>query len=155
MRTLSASAIASLVQETTDEVWLVLLTINHADLVDPIRVVNNIDNITSRGDLFVGFPFSIILPEQGPATIGQAQLQIDNIDKMIVETIRTISSPPTVTIEVVLASQPDTVEMALFDLVLRDSSYDAITVSATMRFEDVAVEPVAESITAQRFPGLY
>jgi len=155
MRSLSATAVASLTAETTDEVWLPLVTISHADLSSPIRVVANNENITSRGNTFIGYPFEIELPSQNDQSPGEARLRIDNVDASIVAAIRTITGPPTVTIEVILASAPNTVEIALPAMTMRDVSYDAATVEGTLRFEDITVEPVAALITPQRFPGLY
>ncbi|NDC57532.1 MAG: DUF1833 domain-containing protein, partial [Alphaproteobacteria bacterium] len=79
MRSLSATAVASLTAETTDEVWLPLVTISHADLSSPIRVVANNENITSRGNTFIGYPFEIELPSQNDQSPGEARLRIDNV----------------------------------------------------------------------------
>ncbi len=136
-RSLSEAAIASQNAQETGEAWLVLLEIDHDDLADPIRVVNNHQNITSNGNLFVGFPFEIELPGEDPDQPLRARLRIDNVDRTIVETVRTISSPPTVTARVVLASQPNTVEVEFSGMTLREASYDAATVEADLVFEDV------------------
>ncbi len=50
--------------QDTDEVFLALLTIAHADISPSIRVVNNTENITSNGNLFTAFPFDIQLPDE-------------------------------------------------------------------------------------------
>ena len=48
----SQDFIRSAFAQETEDVWLVLLTISHADLSEDIRVVNNTVNITSRGLMF-------------------------------------------------------------------------------------------------------
>lgn len=154
-RTLSESAVTSLMAAETDKVWLVLCTISHPDLTDDIRVVANTENITSRGLLFIGCPFELELPGETQDGPGEATLRIDNIDRVIVKTIRTIQSLPLVTLEIVLADQPDTVEFQLQNMTLRDASYDAGVVSGRLRFEDIVLEPIAEVITPARFPGLF
>lgn len=155
MRTLSNPALAAMTAQETDAVFLCLVTITHADLEHPIRVVNNIENITSRGDTFVALPFAISLPEEGGETLGVARLVVDNIDQQIVTALRTIMSPPTVMIEIILAGSPDTVELSLPNLVLRQASYTLTTVTGVLAWDEVMTEPVAESITAFRFPALY
>lgn len=155
VRTLSGTAIASQNAEATEEVWLVLLTLEHDDLAEPLRVVNNIESIVSNGETYVGLPFRIVLPEDSENGPGEARLQIDNVDKLIVETLRTLQSPPTMSIQVVLASQPDTVEYLLTNMTLRDASYDDAVVEGVLRFEDLTVEAVSETITPERFPALF
>lgn len=155
MRTLSNAALASAHARETGEAWLILLTITHPTLSPPLRFVNNLQSVTSRGNVFIAFPFEIELPEQDADTPGEARIVIDNIDRQIVETIRQITSPPEVLIEIVLASQPSTVEAAFDGLVLRNVQYDAYTVKGTLRFEDIMTEPVSLQMTPSRFPGMF
>jgi hypothetical protein len=155
MRQLSTAAVSAIMAQETDEAFLPLLTISHADLAEPIRLVANIENISSRGETYIGLPFEIEFPQEDGEQIGAARLRVDNVDRMIVQTLRTIQTPPTVTVEVVLASQPDTVEMALTNLTLRDAAYDALAVTGYLRPEDVTEEPIGETITPTRFPGLF
>lgn len=154
-RSLSATAVASMMDETTDEVWLPLVTISHSDLAAPIRVVANYENIVSRGNTFIAYPFDLELPGQADDSPGEARLRIDNVDKQIVEAIRTITGPPSVLIEVIMASAPDTVEIAIGSMTLRDVSYDVAAVEGVLRFEDITVEPVGAIITPERFPAIF
>lgn len=154
-RTLSSRAIASQNALQTDEVWLVLLTIAHPSLTTPIRVVNNNEAITSRGNSFVAFPFEIVLPSQDPENVPKATLRIDNVDRSVVNTVRSITSAPTITLEVVLASAPDTVEISFTNLILKDVKYDANTVEGDLYFENIFTEPVTLTMTPNRFPGLF
>lgn len=153
-RTLSNTALASLNAAETGEVWLVLLTITNPGITT-IRVVNNTEDITSRGNVYQAFPFEIELPGQDPDSPASARLRIDNVDKRIVEAVRSISTPPNITIEVILASQPDTVEIAYADLTLRSVEYDADSVRGELTFESIFSEPVTLSVTPNRFPGLF
>lgn len=155
MRTLSPAALLAGNAQQTGEVYLVLLTISHPNIAQPIRVVNNNENVTSRGDLFVAFPFEIDLPGEDSDNPPLARLRIDNVDRMIVNSIRQIDSPPSVTIEVVLASQPNTVEVSFDSLVMRNVGYDAAVVTGELVFEQIVVEPVATTMTPAKFPGLF
>lgn len=155
MRTLSAPAVASQNAENTAEVWLVLVTIDHPALAQPIRVVGNNENITSGGNLFVAYDFNIVLPGEDPDNPAAAQLDIDNVDRVIVQTLREISSPPSVTIQVVLASSPDLIEIEFAGLVLRNAQYDAMRVTADLAFDEIISEPVATTLSPDKFPGMF
>lgn len=155
MRTLSPAAEASLLAEETDEVWLILLTVSHPDLDDPITIVNDINEIVSNGVTFRALPFEIELPGEGQRP-GESRIRIDNVSREIVEAVRIIGLiPPTVKIQVVLASQPDVIEYEVPVMTLRDVTYDAAFVTGVLRFEDISVEPVAEIINPNRFPALF
>lgn len=154
-RSLSTRAIASANAQTTDEVWLVLLTISHSTLATPIRVVNNNEDVVSRGNTYQWFPFDIELPGEDVDSPSRARLRIDNVDRTIVNTIRSITTPPTVTLEVILASAPDVVEVSFTGLSLREVDYDAQSVSGELVFESIFTEPVTLTMTPARFPGLF
>ncbi len=155
MRTLSAPAVASQNAENTAEVWLPLVTISHPALAEPIRVVGNNENITSNGNLFVAYDFKIVLPGEDPDNPAAAQLDIDNVDRVIVQTLREIDSPPMVVIQVILASSPDLVEIEFAGLVLRNATYDAMRVTGDLVFEEILTEPIATTLTPDKFPGMF
>lgn len=150
--TLRTSAFAA----DTDEVWLALITIEHDDLAEPIRVVNNTENITSGGDLYIGFPFDITLPDSREDAPSRAQLVIDNVSREIAQAVRTITSPPTVTIEIVRAADPDTIELVWPFFSLRNVKWDAMKVSGELVFEDFTNEPYPAGVfSPASFPGLF
>lgn len=154
-RSFSSTATSSINAQHTHEVWLTLLTIDSPELEAPLRFVNNNESLTSRGNLFMAFPFDIEFPGQDEESPGEARLTIDNIDRSIVNFIRTIFTPPAVTIEVVLASTPDTVEASFTNMTLRNVTYDAKTVGGLLKFEDIVVEPATYAMTPERFPGQF
>lgn len=154
-RDFSAAATASINEQNTDEVWLTLLTIDSPELEAPLRFVNNNASVTSRGNVYIAFPFDLEFPGQDEENPGEARLVIDNIDRMIVNFIRTIIAPPKVTIEVILASSPSTVEASFANMTLRNVTYDAKTVSGLLKFEDIVIEPVTYAMTPERFPGQF
>lgn len=155
-RTLSdAARIAANAQET-EQVFLILLTISHDDLAEPIRVVANNQNVVSNGHTFAAYPFEITPPGDDLDGVPTAKLKIDNVDRQIVDTVRGISSPARVSMQVVLASSPDTVELEFSNMVLRQVEYDALVVEGTMEYEDVfhGVFP-QHTFTPQSNPGLF
>ena len=140
-RSLSSLAQQAIFAESTGEVFLLLLTISHASLSPSIRVVNNLQDITSGGNLFLAFPFQITLPQDRDDQPPKMKLSIDNVDRTIVTAVRTLTSPPTITLDVVLASQPNTIEASFPGFTLRNTTYDALTVEGNLALEDVSNEP--------------
>jgi len=154
-RNLSSPADRAINYHETSEVFLTLLTIDHVSLPFPLRFVNNTESVLSRGNSYLAFPFQLEFPGQDDESPGEARLEIDNIDRAILKFVREISGPPTVAIEVVLASSLDIVEAAFPDLKLRNVTYDAKSVSGVLKYEDIVIEPVTLAMTPQRFPGQF
>jgi hypothetical protein len=155
-RSLSSTAAAALYAPETGEVFLMLLTIAHAALTPSLRFANNTVDVMSRGDTYLGWPFQMMLPSELDDQLPTVTLQIDNVDRRIMEGVRALTSPPSVMLEVVLASSPDTVEAGPFAFTLRGCDYDALVVSGSLSFEDVLNEPYpAQTFTPGRFPGLF
>lgn len=115
--------------EASGEVWLVLLTIAHADLPETLRFVNNNEAITSNGENFIAYPFQFIEPDYGENGAGIGRIRIDNIDREIANTIRTLQTAPTITVQVILASDPNTIERELSGMIMPSASWDALEVS--------------------------
>lgn len=134
---------------------LILLTLDHDDLVEPLRVVNNKSDITSNGEVYTAFPFEIELPSDLEDAPPNARLRIDNVSREIGQTIRSISTPPSLTVQVVRGDAPDTVELEFSGMVLRNVRYDALTVQGDLEFEDLTREPFpAITFSPADFPGL-
>src|SRR3546814_2953364 len=103
--TISTTGRASAYAQDTDEVWLVLLTIDHANIDPSVRVVNNTEAITSRSNEYVAFPFDITLPDSREGSPPAARLAIDNVSRKIAEAVRTINTTADVTIQIIRASE--------------------------------------------------
>lgn len=134
---------------------LILITIDHDDLPSAIRVVNNNENVVSRGEEFIAFPFDIAIPDSLENAPPSAKLRIDNVSREIGQAIRLIRSPPRITIEIVRMETPDIVEMSFPEMRLRNVRVDALTVSGDLAFEDLTREPYpAHTFSPANFPGL-
>ena len=140
----------------TDQALLLCLTIDHADLAEPIRVVNDgVDLVRSAGT-FLAYPFRIALPFDRDDELPRVVLSIDNVDRSIVLTVRSLSSPPSITLEAVLSDSPDTVEVSLPDFVLKSATYDKLTVEGELSFEDILNEPYpGGTFRPALFPGMF
>ena len=157
-RTLSTPATQALFAQETGEVFLCLLTISHPALAGPICVVNNTQDIVSRGVTYIAFPFDIILPDEREDQLPQVQLSIQNVDRRIALAVRSL--PPgtqaSVSLEVVLASSPDTVEIQGLGFSLLQVDYDAMTVTGTLSYEWILSEPFPAGVMGPTlFPGMF
>jgi len=142
--------------QQTDEVFLVLLTIDHDDLGSPFYVVNNNEDIESNGNTFVAYPFDISLPDDSDDSIAVGKVTIDNVHRDIVVAIRGINTAPDLTIQVVLASDPDTIEAEFSGFKFTDIVYDELVISGNISIEDFMHEPFpGDSFVPRYFPGLF
>ena len=152
---ISSRAMEAMFAQETEEVFLLLLTIEHEDMTSPLRLVNNSEDIVSGGDTYTAYPFQFELPSSGGDSPPRATIKIDNVHRDIVSTIRSLASPPEITISVILASQPDTPEASFGNLTLEEVSYDALEITGELAYENVLVEPFpGVSFSPDLFPGL-
>jgi hypothetical protein len=168
-RTVSSTFKEGIFAPQTDVVFLPLVEIWHDDLGDftppanPLRFVRNTENISSTlggtyspATVFTAFNFDIKLPDEQEGSIPIAELTIDNVDRQIVEAIRELSSAPEIKLYIVLADDPDTVEIGPIELMLRNARYDASTVTGELYDDFVLDEPwPAGRCTPKTTPGLF
>lgn len=155
-RNISPAARAALHAPETSEVFLVLLTLHHAEMPVPVRVCNNGADITSRGEIFIAYPFQLTLPDDEDNRPPRARLAIDNVDRQIVQAVRSLTSSPSVTIEIIRAAAPDTVEARFEDFRFTNITYDSHRVEGDLTVEDFTAEPYpAAGFSPSLFPGLF
>ena len=158
MRDLSDSALQSTFDQRTDQVWLVFLTIDHASLAAPIRLVMNEEDVIKGGETYIAFPFEIELPGESGEQLPSARLRIANADRMIMDQIRSTITlgAPEVTIEIGLASSPDVVEYGPMKMSLSDIEYDAFMVTGTLGGEEAMSRHFpADNFDNPNFPALF
>ena len=154
--TLSSTAIASMFAQETDEVYIMLLTISHERLSTPLRVCSDSADITSRGNLFVAYPFEFLLPSDEEGSPPVSSIAIDNVDRDIVDSLRQIDSPASFLIEIIRFDEPNTVEISWDDFQLRKVNGDLFQVTGELSIEDIILEPYPyEAFTPAKFRGLF
>lgn len=155
-RDLSVAYRNSAAAQETSAVPLVLLTISHVELGEPTRLCNNGEDIVSRGNTYVGFPFEITLPDETDGQAPVAKLRVSTVDRRVIQAVRQISSAPTVTIEVVLASQPDVVEASFPELQLTMTPWDSFTITGDLEIDTLAHERYPYlTFTPSTAPGVF
>ncbi len=156
MGTVSATALQAMLAAQTGEVFLTTVKIEHSGLAQTIRLVNDTQNLVRADGTYIAYPFETSLPMDDDKQLPAVRLAIDNVSRDYIDDLRALSSPPTVTLEVVLASSPDTVEAGPYVFTMKEAGYDALRIEAELGWEDVASEPFpGGSFDPLQFPRLF
>lgn len=147
---------------------ILLLTLTADGLTDPIRVSTDptqrvvetasdlVYGTISNGETFVFIPMTIKLPDdvdEGPQNM---TLQIDNVSRELVPTIRSLTDPPSVNVDIVLSSDVDTVVGSWPEYLLTDIKTNAESVSGQLILEILANEPFpAGTFNPSEFAGCF
>lgn len=155
-RSMSTTATEAALSQYTDQVFLWLLELDGDDFAEPIRVVNSREDVVSNGETYIAFPFEITLPSEDGETISDVRLTISNIDRAITEAVREASNAITATASIVLASSPDDLEVGPLSLTLKSVTYNALTVTGSLRWENLLdLEYPGYKFTPSQFRGLF
>ena len=156
-RTYSAQYKSTLAKVSMEESPLILLEINHPELPEPVRVVNDTLNITSNGNLYIAFPFNCALPDDYENQLPRARLSISNIGRDLMYWLETTDGGQgsTAKFQQVMRSRPNQVEweitMSLFNV-----SATNLEVSAELGFENLFTKPaVSISYRPENSLGLF
>jgi len=144
-RSLSAALRRQLFTPWRDEDVRVLLTIDHAQFAQPFRFVSGdpleFESLTSNGNEFTTFPFELSLLTDDE-TEPRATIRIQNVDDRIGNTLLDLPDDAvSITIQLVMRSTPNTIEIEATNLELVDVSVDAIAVTGEITLRGNATEP--------------
>lgn len=158
-RSLSSTIIAAANAQQTGQVVLALLEIAHPALTT-LRLVNNTEDVTSNGNSYEAFPFSVTLPADAADASPVAQVIVSNIDRQVVQAARTVAGSSaglaSASLFLVAYAAPDTVLLALDDYRVQNLRYTAEALSFDMTLEQFQQEPYpAMTFTPGRFPGMF
>lgn len=168
MRTLTSEALRAMFAAETGYYPILLLTISHPDLIQPLRVssdatqrisVSDTDIVygtVSRGLDFIFLPLTLALPLDSDEQAPRTTISMDNIERTMVPIIRSLTSPPTITIELVMSCSVSTVEATFPDFDLTGIKYDSLAISGTLALDMFVTEPFPlGSFTPSQFPGIF
>lgn len=155
-RTLSPVAAQAVLARETAEVFLACLTISGVGL-DTMRIVNNTEAVIRAVGTHHPYPFEAVLPEDSDTTSPSVQLRIDNCDRQVTRALREYQGVPQCTLEVILASAPDTVEVGPFDFSVLAADYDALVISVSLGYEEDFLNQAVpgQTYTPTSSPGLF
>jgi hypothetical protein len=152
---LSPELLAQLFAQESDDPFLILVTISHASFTT-IRLVNNSTQIVSRGNTYLPFPMSIKLPVDDGETAKGVSIDFDNVSLELLDELRTVTTPMDVSLEMILASIPNVVQMSLYDLKITNVTYTKTRVSASLILDTfLNTEMTGESYGPTNFPGIF
>lgn len=136
--------------------FIELVTIDHPSLSSPLRFANDNQNVVSRGDTFLAYPFTVKLPTERDRSVPSANLIIDNVSQSIGATLRTITTAPTVLIEIVRMDDTDVVEASFPLFEMRNVEVNALSISGELLVVDIMREPFPQrNFTPSEYPGLF
>lgn len=159
--------------ESADPV-IILLTIEPADY-DPVteanppilissdptqRIEDTEDSLVygtiSRTKPYIYLPFTLELASDEEESPPSFSITVDNVGGELTAAIRRMVEPPDVTLEVVMASSPDIVEMAFDRFTLIDIEITRYTITGRVSLDTLEQEAYpAGMFTPSQFPGLF
>jgi len=157
MPTYSAPARREISKVNADNLPIILLEIDHEDLVDPIRVVNDRQDIVFETNTYTALSFRIALPTDLQQGLPRATLAIDNVGKELVQWLETSSGGAGTTVRIiqVIRSDPSTAELDM-TMILSNIAVTAAVVSGELGFDDILNIPgVTLAYTPDVAPGLF
>jgi hypothetical protein len=158
-RSISAVLRQALYAQETSEIPVVLATIEHAGLSGGIlRLCNHREEIESRGETFSPFGFDVILPSDDEDSPPLATVSFDNVAREQTEWLRSITTAPTILIEIVRLSDPDTLEMRWPRLKLQSPTWPpgGAVITAQLIQDDVGrIMCPFKTYNPADYPGLF
>jgi hypothetical protein len=151
------AVLRSLFSRRSGDPLIYLLTIDHASFGAPYRFCTNATghDVVSNGNTFKAAPFTLYWPDESDE-IPSAQLVAVNVDREIGLALEAINGACSAQIEVVMASDPDTVWKTAQDFELRGCKWNAMTLEAIITREPIHTEPIPwVSATPRLFPTIH
>ena len=156
MRDLTPALLDEFYNRTSGDPFLLLMTFSHASFASDIRLVQNSEDITSNGNLFSAFPCKIVLPVDDGETQREVTLELDNVGLDLISELRTVTDFIGVNLQMVLASNPDLIEIEVGELKIKNIQYNRKTISATLFQDDFLNSEIpSEKYTPQLYPGIF
>lgn len=157
MRDYSANYLETVNATGPHDQALYLIEITHPQLTGPVRFVNDTQNVTSNGNIFIGCAFRLIPPDDLKQGLPRAQLAVDNIGRELTQWIEGSAGGAGAQVRLmqVLRSDPNTIEFEV-TLTLKNVRMDLLEVAGELGYEDILNRPaVAKTYRPDTAPGLF
>jgi len=135
--TLSTQMLAAMHGESTGEVVLPLVKLMQSGWPQPITIVPNWEPIVHRGETYLPLAFQVGLPDEESEGVPVITWTADNVDRRLIEALRTVKGVVSAQIVWVLASSPDHIEVGPLEVEMRAAQYDAQQISGTLGVEPI------------------
>lgn len=144
-------------QVSAPELPLILLEIRHPLLAEPMRFVNDVQDLVSNGENYVAAKFVFTWPDDLDKQTPRAQLQIGNVRGDVGAFFERTHGGrgATVTALQVMRSEPDFIEDS-YTLDLTNFSVGTTMASGQLGYDDVLNKPgTAVTYRPETAPGLF
>lgn len=137
------------------------------DPAGSLRIVASLDDATPPADIsgaaitridddLLAFPFSVQLPDETEQANQVVSLQIDNVNRLITESLRQLTQPPSLEMIVFREETPDTIEAGPFFFLMKHYVYDPLVVTCDLTYENiVTLSYPKDARTPAAYPGLF
>lgn len=151
---ISAELRRELFKQESGDPFLTLITLSNPNFIH--RLVNNVENIISRDNTYTAFPVKIRLPVDDGQSAREFSIDFDNASLELISSLRSVSGNIGVTVEMILASMPDVVQIGFSDLLVSSLTYNATKISARVTMDNfLSVAMTSERYTPTLYPGLF
>lgn len=152
----SQNLIRAALDQNTKEVFLFLLTFTGGSITEPVRLVNNLEDVTSRGNSYMAFPLDLTLPIDDGDSMPSIKIVCQNASLQLIETIRNVGTVMYVKLEMILASSPDYIEASIENMRVSSVQYDKDAITMTCAMDDLLNTAFGrERYLPSNFPGLF
>jgi len=141
-----------------DEVFLWLITFTDYQNNDELYAVNNLEDITSNGQLFTAFPFQLTLPPDDGQKPQSLTLDFPNVGRELMQLVREYEAgkPPKVKLDLVLASDPNVIEKTIDFMEVGAVEYNVLDIKFTLISSSIfARKTCIGTYNQAEFPGLF
>ena len=98
---------------------------------------------------------TVQLPRMEEGRISEGSIELTNVDRQLINEIRSQATPMTIQLDVMRSSDQDIVA-SFPSLTLRNVKYTAAVISAAITMENYLSEPMPKDLmTGRYFPGLF
>jgi len=141
---------------------LFALEINHPRMSEPIRLVDNIEDILVQSVLYSACDVRVYRPEEGENSRYTGRIEVDNTDQILTEYVRSLTGQFTITFRLVaptdLAASPpefDTIEMGPIVMNLKSISMNSTVARLELEYRNLTGEKFPKFVfDSVNFPGV-
>jgi hypothetical protein len=162
MRTISLAGLQAMLAEQTDYAFIAGAKISHPSYSDPalpFYCCANHKDLTLGGVLHTAIPFAITLAADVDDHVPVAKIKIDNIERTLVQALRTMTSPPDIELSIwrVAVDLSAVREIGPLPFTLTAVEFDAVSIDGTLSFSAdwLNEAAVADLFSPKVAPGLF
>jgi len=131
--------VRNMLSENSDEAYIELVTLVAPGFPNAYLALNS-EDVVSRGNTYKAAYFMPPNLKKTGEELPTARIGFGNVDRSLVDVIRTVEPPVHVISELVPMSRPDEVVDGPYNFTLRQVDYDVLNIVGTLGFEEILNE---------------